>query len=231
LQGGKINHITVSKRVGAMLLCLRGALAIVLICAVVVTAAAEQSRLVIAKQGLKLRAGPGTQHEATMTLKFGTLVIVIEESGEWSKVSALDPTNRTKLIQGWVASRFLSSSKSLSRRPSTTGSDDLQVSVSSFNCREGFLDDAGYEECTVGVDLSLSGPHWVEMEVGINCTAEVETHTLDEIIPSRESGDAWETMYVTSGFGSTHMEIDVDFGFTIDPVVRAKLKDVNCWMD
>jgi len=68
-------------------------------------ASASAPLTVIARQGLRLRSGPGTDFDVLQTLPFGTEVHPIRTSGDWTMVSLAGDN----AADGFVNSQFLSS--------------------------------------------------------------------------------------------------------------------------
>jgi len=67
-------------------------------------AAGAEEFVVIAKDGLRVRAGPGTDFEVKSSLPFGARVVVISRSGEWAMV---DVDGGGSGGDGFVHSAFL----------------------------------------------------------------------------------------------------------------------------
>jgi uncharacterized protein YgiM (DUF1202 family) len=64
----------------------------------------RNSLTVIARPGLRLRAGPGTDFDVLQLVPFGTKVYAIKTSGDWIMVSLTGDN----AVDGFVNSHFLS---------------------------------------------------------------------------------------------------------------------------
>jgi uncharacterized protein YraI len=73
-------------------------------CLLTVVHAADKS-YVNAPSGLNVRTGPGTQFDIATSIDCSESVEILETKGEWAKIEFMVSD---KVIEGWVASRYLS---------------------------------------------------------------------------------------------------------------------------
>lgn len=103
----------------------------------------------------------------------------------------------------------------------------LSSSLSSFKCRDSYIGE-GIDRCTVEVDITYDGDRDVSGDFQVHCAADVEFLEREAYFPNKRSGDEYGSIYVSYGYGSTMLSIDVKPSFAINPIVRALLKDVTC---
>ena len=65
----------------------------------------DNARYVIA-EALNVRKGPSKNHDIQITLKYGTVVKVIDKINYWTKIEYKDKQNGISL-EGWVYTRYL----------------------------------------------------------------------------------------------------------------------------
>ena len=58
---------------------------------------------VIARSGVRLRAGPGTNFDISQTIPFGTRLHVVKTTGDWSLVDLVGDSE----VDGFVNSHFI----------------------------------------------------------------------------------------------------------------------------
>ena len=87
-------------------------------------AAGAEEFVVIAKDGLRVRAGPGTDFEVKSSLPFGARVVVISRSGEWAMV---DVDGGGSGGDGFVHSAFLRRDVSAARKPSPAARERTMI--------------------------------------------------------------------------------------------------------
>jgi hypothetical protein len=219
------------QRLGSQALSIR---TLVFVCALIVampSAHAQERRLVTA-DALKLRAEPSAESQVLSTLPRGHPVLEVERTGGWSRIATFVP-NGGRFTYGWVASRYLQSPEG-SRPPQSSdprfyARDGLIIADVELDCDEDYIQ-GGWDDCEVEVSLQLHGPSWVESSASVKC--EVELRITDSSgYQTTASESEWTTIYVSGGYGSTTLTVDVDVSpMYLDPVVRVGLDNVDCRM-
>lgn len=64
--------------------------------------------------------------------------------------------------------------------------------------------------------------------VGINCEAEISYRSADSYMSSTETKDETGSVYLYSSYSSETIEIEFDFNHSYDPVISARVTELEC---
>lgn len=205
-------------------------------------AQAPPSLAVVAAQELNVRAGPSPETAIVTKLLHGQRLLVRPGDGPWANVVVLVDG---KMVEGWVNRSYITAAvpngvapapaappNVLAQPPAISPGfsypDPLTIDSADLDCDEDF--DGGFSECTVEVYVSLSVPgiyaELLKDYVDVECEASVSFETADGFPISEQESES-TSVYLSGGTGSETIEIDVD-PFSMDPIIRAKIDDVEC---
>ncbi|UWR48398.1 SH3 domain-containing protein [Phaeobacter inhibens] len=191
---------------------------------------------------LNVRSGPGADTAVVGRVSQGTLMLVVERQGDWVKLS--DPLRRG-LAEGWVNSRFLTVSatgeQTDPQRPTAPTAqapryvprpDPFQIADADFECNESYLNEGGFDECELKVQIEVNIPSifepYLKDYVDVTCEAEISYRTGDSYFEQSERESESTSLYLYSGVASETLKIEFDFGYTFEPVVSAKVESLEC---
>lgn len=200
---------------------------------------------------LNLRAEPGGRGTVIAELPMATPILVHPDpQGPWYKISALISR---KVLTGWVHGNYITitgtapepSAPKASPAPLSAASPDpalpigrslpprygydspLSISSADLECRDSYFDN-GLEDCEVDIRVRYSGHPDVEGNFTVNCTVEAHLDFKDSYYTPSRSFDGSGSLWVTSGYGSTSISVDIDKGFSIEPLLKVQVTDTRC---
>ena len=211
-------------------------LAVVFVLALSTSAYAEEMTLgVVTTERLNLRALPNAQGAVVAELPRGTrLVLFSNRIGEWREVGTLI-NDQTKT--GWVHEKFIvevprhapSSQPPRSPAPVQVRSP-FAISSSDLDCKEDLLGE-GYSRCEYTIRVEYHGDTDVDGTFSVNCDVEARLEHRNDILPTRRSFDGYGTLYVSSGYGRTTVDVTLRPSFSLEPLVAVKVTDTQCRYD
>lgn len=194
---------------------------------------------------LNVRSGPSADTSVVGRVSQGTSMLVVERQGAWVKLS--DPLRRG-LAEGWVNSRFLTvtapSQQTGEQRPTAQSApvpryvprpDPFQITDADFECSESYINEGGFDECELEVEIEVNIPSifapYLRDYVDVTCEAEISYRTQDSYFEQNERESESTSLYLYAGATSETIEIDFDFGYTVEPVISAKVESLECRPD
>lgn len=193
-----------------------------------------------------VRSGPGTSYPVQGQLPENTLMAVAETSDGWVRLS--DPLNRG-VATGWINASLVEVRRNTQTTTSTAQPapapaprrapvpsfprypSPVAITDTDFDCDEDLFD-GGYNSCALEVEVSIQIPSeyspFMKDYVDINCKAELSYQRAEEFMASTEREDETESIYLYGAYSTGTVEIDFDFGFGFEPVVSARVIDLEC---
>ncbi|WP_203429427.1 SH3 domain-containing protein [Rhizobium sp. BG4] len=197
---------------------------------------AEEMKLgVVVTQKLNMRAQPNTQGAVVAELPLGMKIAILSgHVGDWREIGAVID-NATKT--GWVREKFIAEvSRTPPNSPPEAGpkapryTSPFSISNSDLDCKEDYIS-GGYSSCDYTVTVEYNGDRDVEGTFSVSCDVEARMEHRDDLLPSRRSFQGYSTLYVSSGYGSTTVDVTLRPGFSLEPLLRVKVTDTQCRYD
>jgi uncharacterized protein YraI len=216
------------------------ATALIAVSAVKAQAQAQEAAQV-ASLALNLRTGPSATNPIIVELPYGHPVSIIARADGWPQVTTIRP-DTVEVTTGWVSQRYITASPkgdtalhSTTPKASTPNAvaphggkqGGLTVSVANFDCDDDLFE-PGFKDCDIELLVAIRGPAWVDSSASLSCDVEVTAITVDGW-RHRKNGSEFTSIFVTGGYGSTTVNINVRVAQILGPpVTDARLTEAVC---
>lgn len=182
---------------------------------------------------LNLRAQPDAGSEVLVTLPRNTVLVTLQQEGPWYQVSVLDGGRI-----GWVHGNHIEfvampDPDDAARAPRSGGwaRQPMSVDVISFDCQKKIMGD-GYQGCSVQIAVAIDVPSsyddFSDDSVDIECESTVSYKTADGFMTQTDRASDYQTVWLSSGYGSTTAYLSHHFISIMNPVISARLTDASC---
>ena len=178
---------------------------------------------------LNVREQPNVSAATIGKLNRNTFVVITHSQGDWVRIWWL-PRKGAPSKSGWVMSKYLR----VVRRSLSGGSEyttpygarfTLSIDDSDLRCSEGF--DGGFRSCELTVQFSYDSNYNGNNEPSVEVECKASLRTIDSKgWPSSIDESGTDSQIGRTGSGT----IDIDFSSLslLEPIVRAKVSDLEC---